>query len=177
MQSTQFTNPAYPHYQHMEVLSNRYLRAANALKSVILISKHLTLEWWLLAGGYPCCLSRLHLKKMTELLSDTYSTVSVQWARSYYRRLLWSSSNFPKLHWPLVSAKLDWLEWFSLESRDFVVDAHAQQLRRMRVSGCKHIESQRICKSHDGKSPSWFQGNTHSDWFVTRISVFTHPCY
>lgn len=74
MQSTQFTNSAYPHYQHMEVFSNRYLRAANGLKSVILISKHLTLEWWLLAGGYPCCLSRLHLKKMTELLSDTYST-------------------------------------------------------------------------------------------------------
>lgn len=78
MQSTRFTNPAYPHYQHVEVLSNRYLPAANGLKSVILISKHLTLEWWLLAGGYPCCLSRLHLKKMTELLSDTYSTASVQ---------------------------------------------------------------------------------------------------
>lgn len=110
-----FTRPPYPHYQHMEVLPCRYLRAASALKSVILISKHLTREWWLLAGGDPCRLSRgPHLKKMTELLSDTYSTASVQWASSYYRRLLWSSSNFPKLHWPLVSAKLDWLEWFSL---------------------------------------------------------------
>lgn len=62
----------------------------------------------------PLVKGGLHLKKMTELLSDTYSTASVQWASSYYRRLLWSSSNFPKLHWPLVSAKLDWLEWFSL---------------------------------------------------------------
>lgn len=143
MQS-QFTNPAYPHYQHMEVFSNRYVRAANGLKSVILISKHLTLEWWLLAGGYPCCLSRLHLKKMTEPLADTYSTASVQWARSHYRRLLWSSSNFPKLHWPLVSSKLDWLEWFSLESRGFVVDACTQKPKCMRVRGCKHIENQYI---------------------------------
>lgn len=63
---------------------------------------------------HAACQGGPHLKKMTELLSDTYSTASVQWASSCYRRLLWSSSNFPKLHWPLVSAKLDWLEWFSL---------------------------------------------------------------
>lgn len=44
MQSTRFTNSAYPRYQHMEVFSNCYLLAANGLKSVILISKHLTLE-------------------------------------------------------------------------------------------------------------------------------------
>lgn len=87
----------------------------NCLKSVVLISKHLTLEWWLLAGEYACCLSRLHLKKMTEFLSDTYSTACVRRARSRYTRLLWSFSNFPKLGWPLLSGKLDWLEWFSLE--------------------------------------------------------------
>lgn len=87
----------------------------NGLKSVVLISKHLTLEWWLLAGEYACCLSRLHLKKMTEFLSDTYSTACVRRARSHYTRLLWSFSNFPKLGWPLLSGKLDWLEWFSLE--------------------------------------------------------------
>lgn len=87
----------------------------NGLKSVVLISKHLTLEWWLLAGEYACCLSRLHLKKMTEFLSDTYSTACVRRARSHYTRLLWSFSNFPKLGWPLLSEKLDWLEWFSLE--------------------------------------------------------------
>lgn len=62
-----------------------------------------------------CCLSRLHLKKMTEFLSNTYSMACVPRARSHYTRLLWSFSNFPKLHWPLLSGKLDWLEWFSLE--------------------------------------------------------------
>lgn len=86
----------------------------NGLKSVVLISKHLTLEWWLLAGEYACCLSRPHLKKMTEFLSDTYSTACVRRARSRYTRLLWSFSNFPKWGWPLLSGILDWLEWFSL---------------------------------------------------------------
>lgn len=43
-QSSQFTNSAYPLYQHMEALKGPYLLAANGLKSVILISKHLTLE-------------------------------------------------------------------------------------------------------------------------------------
>lgn len=62
-----------------------------------------------------CCLSRLHLKKMTEFLSNTYSMACVRRARSHYTRLLWSFSNFPKLRWPLLSAKPDWLEWFSLE--------------------------------------------------------------
>lgn len=36
--------PAYPACRHMEVFSNDYLLAANGLKSVILISKHLTLD-------------------------------------------------------------------------------------------------------------------------------------
>lgn len=52
---------------------------------------------------------------MTEFLSDTYSTACVRRPRSRYTRLLWSFSNFPKLHWPLLSGKPDWLEWFSLE--------------------------------------------------------------
>ena len=38
----------------------------------------------------PCCLSSLQARKMTELLSDMYSTASSQWARSHYTWLLLS---------------------------------------------------------------------------------------
>lgn len=116
-QSNQFTNTAYPHAlsTYGSALQSLSMESKMALNQSFLISKHLTLEWWLLAGEYACCLSRLHLKKMTEFLSDTYSTACVRRARSHYTRLLWSFSNFPKLGWPLLSGKLDWLEWFSLE--------------------------------------------------------------
>lgn len=86
----------------------------NGLKSVVLISKHLTLEWWLLAGEYAACQGCIW-RKWQEFLSNTYSMACVPRARSHYTRLLWSFSNFPKWRWPLISGKLDWLEWFSLE--------------------------------------------------------------
>ena len=82
----------YLWYQHVVVVTCRsaVCDAEHSLKSVISISKHLTLEWWLLAGGNPCCLSSLQARKMTELLSDMYSTASSQWARSHYTWLLLS---------------------------------------------------------------------------------------
>ena len=80
----------YLRYQHVVVVTCRsaVCDAEHSLKSVISISKHLTLEWWLLAGAKPCCLSSLQARKMTERLSDMYSTASSQWARSHYTWLL-----------------------------------------------------------------------------------------
>lgn len=87
----------------------------NGLKSVMLISKHLTLEWWLLAGEYAACQGCIWRKWLSSYPTRTVCVACVPRARSHYTRLLWSFSNFPKLRWPLLSGKLDWLEWFSLE--------------------------------------------------------------
>lgn len=152
----------------------------NGLKSVVLISKHLTLEWWLLAGEYACCLSRLHLKKMTEFLSDTYSTACVRRARSHYTRLLWSFSNFPKLGWPLLSGKLDWLEWFSLEKLCcWCSYTKAKAYERLHIKKKKQQSgSQWTCKSFripsEGFDQCWICDTHHQSCFPQPGSLILH---
>lgn len=82
-------------------------------------------------------------------------------------------SNFPKLHWPLVSGKLDWLEWFSLESPGSAVDARTLKSSSLRVSGCRwDIVSERICRPFHGNASSCFEGTQALLFDLRRSSVF-----
>lgn len=126
-----------------------------------------------------CCLSRLHLKKMTEFLSNTYSTACVPRARSHYTRLLWSFSNFPKLRWPLLSGKLDWLEWFSLEKLCcWCSHTKAEASEGLHTNPKQHSGHADLCKSlHKGwdlwhsSSYMFFPSLILSYYTLNRIAV------
>lgn len=111
----------------------------NALKSVVLISKHLTLEWWLLAGEYAACQGCIWRK----------------WLSSYPTRTVWpvfhgqdhitqdyfgASAIFLNYAGLCFLVSLIDLNGFHYES--FVVDAHTQKPKGTR--GCTRTQSSTV---------------------------------